>query len=143
VKTYDHLVLHLVQVKDGTAELDYRRFHLLSEHKGTVLRRLAHLADTCDLHEPLADTLHAYRELDHQVRQFRLRLLFLRPERAAGEAALGLEFLTRVREPLPCRLRSLTAGTLLTCFFVMERVTRIELARSAWEATVPSRLQGH
>jgi hypothetical protein len=98
VRTYDHLVLHLTQVKDGTAGLDYRRFHLLSEHKGMVLRRLAHLAETCALHEPLADTLHAYRELDNQVRQFRLRLLFLPSEKAADEAGRGLAFLARLRE---------------------------------------------
>jgi hypothetical protein len=98
VKTYDHLVLHLARVKDGTASLDYRRFHLLSEHKGMVLRRIAHLADSCALHEPLAGTLDAYRELDRQVREFRLRLLFLPPEKAAPEAARALEFLARVRE---------------------------------------------
>lgn len=100
VKTYDHLVLHLAQVKDGTAGLDYRMFHLLSEHKGMVLRRLTHLAGTCALHEPLAGTLNAYRELDCQVREFRLRILFLplEPERVADEAVRGLEFLARVRE---------------------------------------------
>ncbi|MER5214967.1 hypothetical protein ABT063_31580 [Streptomyces sp. NPDC002838] len=98
VKTYDHLVLHLAQVKDGTAGLDYRRFHLLSEHKGMILRRIAQLADSCALHEPLAGTLDAYRELDRQVREFRLRLLFLPPEKTGHEAARGLEFLARVRE---------------------------------------------
>jgi len=98
VKTYDHLALHLAQVKGGTAGLDYRRFHLLSEHKGMVLRRIAHLANSCALHEPLAGTLDAYRELDRQVRQFRLRLLFLPLEKTAHEAARSLEFLARVRE---------------------------------------------
>lgn len=97
-ETYDHLALHLAQVKDGTAGLDYRRFHLLSEHKGMVLRRIARLADSRALHGPLTGTLDAYRELDRQVRQFRLRLLFLPPEKSAHEAARGLEFLAQVRE---------------------------------------------
>lgn len=98
VKTYDHLTYHLAQVRNGTAALDYRRFHLLSEHKGMLLRRLTHLANSCALHQPLAGTLAAYRELDGQVRQLRLRLLFLRPEDTAQESAHGLEFLTRIRE---------------------------------------------
>lgn len=98
VETYDHLVHHLAQVRDGSADLDYRRFHLLSEHKGMVLRRIAHLADSCALREPLAGTLDAYRELARQVGEFRLRLLFLPPEKAAHEAARGLGFLARVRE---------------------------------------------
>ncbi|MDT0484628.1 MULTISPECIES: hypothetical protein [Streptomyces] len=97
-RTYDHLAHHLAQVKNGTAALDYRRFHLLSEHKGMILRRITHLADSCALHQPLTGTLRAYRDLDHQVREFRLRLLFLPPAESAHEATLGMDFLERVRE---------------------------------------------
>ncbi|MFG2554004.1 hypothetical protein ACGFWF_29195 [Streptomyces sp. NPDC048581] len=63
-----------------------------------VLSRIDHLADSCALHESSAGTLDADPELDRQVREFKLGLLFLPLEKTAHEAGRSLDFLARVRE---------------------------------------------
>lgn len=98
LRVYDHLIGHLKSVANGTADLDYRLFHLLVEHKRMILQRMKFIAKENCLQVQFSDPLGKFLTLADELNRFRLRLLFKKPEKIPNEAMLGIERLPVVQE---------------------------------------------
>jgi hypothetical protein len=97
VGVYDHLLAHLAAVVRGDQPIDYRVFHLLFEHKRSILRRLEFVRDEYGPRADLDEAIAGFRRLTTVTKKFRLDLLLSTYRNTLGPVADGSRLLRDVR----------------------------------------------